>query len=141
MVDARTFGLRNPGNKIEIHEELGPEKDSDSDLPDFDDTDFMICSDRIPGFSLANKRWCLFSVELLKNVKFNKGAFPALILPKVQKEMIRSLVTVHSDENLSFDDVIKGKGKGMIFLLHGVPGVGKTLTAGMKPKVVFWDIN
>jgi hypothetical protein len=28
-----------------------------------------------------------------------------------------------------FDDVIEGKGKGIIMLLTGEPGVGKTLTA------------
>lgn len=27
-------------------------------------------------------------------------------------------------------DFVKGKGKGLIFLLHGKPGVGKTYTAG-----------
>jgi len=27
-----------------------------------------------------------------------------------------------------FDDVIKGKGRGIIVLLHGKPGVGKTMT-------------
>ena len=27
-------------------------------------------------------------------------------------------------------DFIKGKGSGLIFLLHGRPGVGKTCTAG-----------
>jgi replication-associated recombination protein RarA len=29
----------------------------------------------------------------------------------------------------TFDDVIEGKGKGIIMLLSGPPGVGKTLTA------------
>jgi len=29
----------------------------------------------------------------------------------------------------TFDDVIQGKGKGIIMLLSGPPGVGKTLTA------------
>jgi hypothetical protein len=29
-------------------------------------------------------------------------------------------------------DIVKGKGEGQIFLLHGAPGVGKTCTAGMK---------
>lgn len=28
-------------------------------------------------------------------------------------------------------DFVKGKGTGLIFLLHGGPGVGKTCTAGM----------
>lgn len=27
-------------------------------------------------------------------------------------------------------DFVKGKGNGLIFLLHGKPGVGKTVTAG-----------
>lgn len=27
------------------------------------------------------------------------------------------------------DDLVRGKGKGVILLLHGVPGVGKTSTA------------
>ena len=48
-----------------------------------------------------------------------------------QKQMILSLVKIHMDSRLSFDDLIKSKGKGMIFLLHREPGVGKTLTAGI----------
>jgi hypothetical protein len=28
-------------------------------------------------------------------------------------------------------DFVKGKGNGLIFLLRGMPGVGKTCTAGM----------
>lgn len=28
-------------------------------------------------------------------------------------------------------DFVEGKGEGMIMLLHGKPGVGKTYTAGM----------
>jgi hypothetical protein len=30
-------------------------------------------------------------------------------------------------------DLIRGKGDGLIMLLHGGPGTGKTLTAGMTP--------
>lgn len=29
------------------------------------------------------------------------------------------------------DDLMAGKGNGLIMLLHGGPGTGKTLTAGM----------
>ncbi|KAF3484267.1 uncharacterized protein GIQ15_03591 [Arthroderma uncinatum] len=32
-------------------------------------------------------------------------------------------------EKSSFDNIVVGKGKGLIFLLYGPPGVGKTLTA------------
>lgn len=30
-------------------------------------------------------------------------------------------------------DFVRGKGNGLIFLLHGKPGVGKTCTAGKRP--------
>lgn len=35
----------------------------------------------------------------------------------------------HADTGRETADVIAGKGEGSIFLLHGPPGVGKTLTA------------
>lgn len=43
--------------------------------------------------------------------------------------MIHSLVKSYAEE-AEFDDVVKGKCRGMIILLLGEPGVGKTLTAG-----------
>lgn len=61
--------------------------------------------------------------------EYNTRAFESLALPDEQKTMLSSLVRAHTAE-LQFDDLVKGKGKGLIFLLHGEPGVGKTLTAG-----------
>jgi DNA polymerase III delta prime subunit len=69
-------------------------------------------------------------VDKIKDIEYNSDAFESLLLPAEQKRMIHSLVKVHTDERVRFDDVIKGKGRGMIFLLHGAPGIGKTLTAG-----------
>merc|ERR1711985_89974 len=43
-----------------------------------------------------------------------------------RKEMVQALVE-HAGS--SFADVVEGKGGGCVFLLHGPPGVGKTLTA------------
>jgi SpoVK/Ycf46/Vps4 family AAA+-type ATPase len=48
------------------------------------------------------------------------------VLAPEKKELIRSLVV---DSSSGFQDIISGKGGGCIFLLHGEPGVGKTLTA------------
>jgi len=31
---------------------------------------------------------------------------------------------------LNYQDIVPGKGKGLVFLLYGKPGLGKTLTAG-----------
>ncbi|KAH6643549.1 P-loop containing nucleoside triphosphate hydrolase protein [Boeremia exigua] len=50
-------------------------------------------------------------------------------MPQQKKDMMASLLKSHANKALQIDDVIKGKGKGLVFLLHGPPGVGKTLTA------------
>jgi len=72
----------------------------------------------------------MFEIDGVKEVDFNEKAFESLVLPEEQKTTILSLVRAHTHD-FDFDDIIKGKGKGLIFLLHGEPGVGKTLTAGM----------
>jgi len=69
-------------------------------------------------------------LDVIEEFEYNTGAFESLLLAAPQKTMIHSMIKIHKDERLQFDDLIKGKGKGMIFLLHGEPGVGKTLTAG-----------
>ena len=61
------------------------------------------------------------------------------MLPRTKKDLIRTLVKSHARNNSGFDDVVKEKGKGIIGLFTGPPGVGKTLAAeavaelGRKP--------
>ena len=62
-------------------------------------------------------------------IKWNESAFESLVLPSDHKELILALTESQVKNKDSFDDVIQGKGKGMIILLSGPPGVGKTLTA------------
>ena len=50
-------------------------------------------------------------------------------MPPRQKDLLRRLVESHGENNSGFDDMISGKGKGLVGLLLGPPGVGKTLTA------------
>jgi hypothetical protein len=130
MVDAKTFALARPSHQPYLSSTRGIIRTETEDQLSLKDDDYLICHHLIPGFSLVDKRWCFFEVDLIKDVEYNVNAFKTLMLEEEQKRVILSLVRVHSDERLSFDDVIKGKGRGMIFLLHGVPGVGKTLTAG-----------
>jgi hypothetical protein len=114
-------------NQIYFSEHLGSCKDKKFGLKN---TELIICTDRVPVFALTSRRWWTVPLEDLGEIQFNTEAFDKLILPGNQKQMIHSLVHVHAGNLLQFDDVIAGKGKGMVFLLHGESGTGKTLTAG-----------
>ncbi|KAF7510193.1 hypothetical protein GJ744_007092 [Endocarpon pusillum] len=72
-----------------------------------------------------------FAIVGVEGIKWNMSAFDDLVLPEVQKDMALALAETKIKEldDLSFDDVVKGKGQGLSMLLHGPPGVGKTLTA------------
>jgi len=131
MVDAKTFAMARPTHQPYLSTARRIIWTETEDHLRLEDDDYLICHYLIPGFALVDKKWCFFQVDLIKDVEYNSNAFETLMLESDQKQMILSLTKVHTDERLSFDDVIKGKGRGMIFLLHGAPGVGKTLTAGM----------
>jgi flagellar biosynthesis GTPase FlhF len=87
----------------------------------------------------------------------SKTPFDQLVIPDEHKRMVLSLIAQHfrDKESASSDndqaDIVRGKGmkfitflrqavietyptfysgKGLILLLHGAPGVGKTTTAG-----------
>ncbi|KAK6223447.1 hypothetical protein LQW54_000565 [Pestalotiopsis sp. IQ-011] len=72
----------------------------------------------------------MFEVSKIRNVDINNTAFENLVLSQDKKDIISALVKEQKQQKGSdFDDLIKGKGKGLIVLLHGSPSVGKTFTA------------
>lgn len=89
----------------------------------------LICTPLLRGYSLKNKMWLNFFVNCVKEIEWQKDAFDRLVLPKNQKELILGFTESQRKYRESFDDVIEGKGRGMIILLCGPPGVGKTLTS------------
>ena len=100
-------------------------------LANLSDEDIMLCCHSLPGFSLELKIWGSFSVNKIKEVAYNDLAFQGLVLPEKKKMLISSLLELQDNQiEDTFDDLIQGKGKGLVFLLHGPPGVGKTYTAG-----------
>jgi hypothetical protein len=125
-VDSKQFGVSKSPNRIKLSERK-PSSDSEDDAGSLTNEDLMICDYQIPGFSLVDKRWCWFSIDLIDHVAFNAGAFDTLVLPKTHKDLVYALVKNHGSDD--FDDLIKGKGRGLVFVLHGEPGVGKTFTA------------
>jgi len=95
------------------------------------DEEFLICEYQVPGYSLMTKSWYNLNVSHVKDIEFDTDAFDRLVLRQEKKDLIRSLVKPKRDSK-GFDDLIRGKGKGIIFLLHGPPGAGKTFTAGKE---------
>lgn len=65
----------------------------------------------------------------LKEVIWSDEPFRSLVIGAKQKTLIHSLVKQHDAHGSGYDDVIQGKGRGLIGLLSGRPGCGKTLTA------------
>ena len=90
------------------------------------------------GFVLRNKKWRTFNIDNVEDIKFNSSGFDDLVLPPGHKDTVEALVNRHSryieavgtrTEITSSMDLVTGKGNGLIILLHGAPGVGKTSTA------------
>ncbi|KAK4040193.1 P-loop containing nucleoside triphosphate hydrolase protein [Parachaetomium inaequale] len=92
--------------------------------------DYLICTDEVAGYSLDEKRWGFFKVDTIQDIDFDQGAFDQLKIHPQNKMLISSLIVYWVlKRETPIDNFIKGKGKGMVFLLHGEPGVGKTLAA------------
>lgn len=89
----------------------------------------MLARSRTRGYSLKRKEWLEFFIEQVGEIEWNDGAFDKLVLPDDQKELVLAFSESQLEGGAAFDDVISGKGKGVICLLSGPPGVGKTLTA------------
>ncbi|KAF4950122.1 hypothetical protein FGADI_8391 [Fusarium gaditjirri] len=84
---------------------------------------------RVTEGELFTTKIGLFDIELIKDVVWSSTAFDQLVLPHDYKRIIQAFVGAQMSGLDNFDDVIKGKGRGIIMLLSGEPGTGKTLTA------------
>ncbi|KAH0352941.1 P-loop containing nucleoside triphosphate hydrolase protein, partial [Aureobasidium melanogenum] len=98
-------------------------------LPPLTDEQKILCTHLIRGYALKEKMWLNLFVGSVQDVSFNKEAFDSLVLPEDTKELILGFTCTQQATRIAYDDVIQGKGRGIILLLCGPPGVGKTLTA------------
>jgi len=103
-----------------------------------DGTDLMLLPDRVVGFDLHRKKFSMLALDCLHSVQVKEEGWANLKLPRGHKRMVQAQVRTHflekqlsqrgSQHNVDHD-IVRGKGQGLISLLHGAPGVGKTSTA------------
>ncbi|MCJ1472578.1 hypothetical protein MMC13_001227 [Lambiella insularis] len=102
------------------------------------DEDYMLFPIRVIGFVLRDRTWAMLDIDKIIDVQPSKAGLDALWLPKSHKRSLLALVMSHPgaitsssatrpDDQTQFD-LIAGKGKGLVVLLHGAPGVGKSST-------------
>ncbi|KAH7080232.1 hypothetical protein BKA63DRAFT_550873 [Paraphoma chrysanthemicola] len=129
------WDLLNESSYIEEnHSWLAPT----ADPVEIEEDDKILLPPHVLGWILRSRKWARFNVDLIEDVAFTSG-FESLVLPPGHKDTVRALVANHSRGpaetvnngplNNHSIDLVRGKGQGLVILLHGAPGVGKTSTA------------
>ncbi|KAJ3951290.1 hypothetical protein N0V92_012308 [Colletotrichum tropicale] len=96
----------------------------------------LLCVPSVRGYTLKTKRWLRLSVSSVKEIELNEGAFSSLVLPENYKKLLRAFMESQLQFKNDFDDFVAGKGKGIVILLSGSPGTGKTLTVESVAEVL-----
>lgn len=109
------------------------EEDAHSYHCDLCDDQLWMTWPTLKGFSFKAKRWGELAVDGLQPIVYRNDAFDSLVMDPERKDMVLALVEHASS---CFKDVVDEKGGGCVFLLHGPPGVGKTLTAEATAEVL-----
>jgi SpoVK/Ycf46/Vps4 family AAA+-type ATPase len=78
-----------------------------------------------------------FALDRVQDIVWSQESFNSLVLGYKQKSLIHALVKQHEIRASQFDDIVQGKGKGLVGLLAGPPGCGKTLTAEAVAEVLY----
>ena len=97
--------------------------------PPLTEDQLLLCVPRVQGFLLKRKLWSRFNVDGIEDIPWDDVAFDSLVLPNKEKDLLLAFAEGQANPDSNFDDFIQGKGKGIVLLLSGPAGVGKTLTA------------
>ncbi|KAI0098082.1 P-loop containing nucleoside triphosphate hydrolase protein [Nemania sp. FL0031] len=130
--DSRRSSLSDSSDDQE--EEKG-DKDRHRDLnrkEDFvplTDLECILTVHRVKGFDLISKEWCEFNVDDIQDVEWDETPYNNLVLPEGERDLVMAFADHPRRSTRGFDDFVAHKGEGIIILLCGPAGVGKTLTA------------
>ncbi|CAI7619099.1 unnamed protein product [Penicillium pancosmium] len=131
MIDMETYRKLHPGGSGLDYIAGGSTRLSADEMALNEPPDERFCfllPEKTKGYNLRRKKWYEISLDRISDVEWNREAFHSLVIERSAKDMIQALVTNQIETEKS-TDLIAGKGNGLILLLHGGPGTGKTLTA------------
>ncbi|KAL8640750.1 MAG: hypothetical protein Q9228_002361 [Teloschistes exilis] len=101
----------------------------------------LLLPNKVYGFVLRSRRWHFLNIDNVRALERHSDGFENLVLPPGVARLAESLVKTHDPQTMpTFSgggtceqdhhvDLVRAKGKGLVILLHGAPGVGKTSTA------------
>ena len=94
--------------------------------PNIDEDELYMLFPYSFGYVFASKKWAMLDMSNSRPINFRRDAIDKLVLDESKKKMLLALVENNVADN---NDIVDGKGGGVITLLHGAPGLGKTLAA------------
>jgi hypothetical protein len=106
--------------------------DDAQDEQELRDEDLILLPSRVLAYVFRERRFALLRLNQLRKCRADPDGFQNLKLLRGYKKMVKSLVLTHFlkkkvsqnfglHDSMGFD-VVHGKSKGLVFLLHGVPG-------------------
>jgi hypothetical protein len=137
MLDTDTFNKENPDlvpkldTPSSIKTDLRPP--TGDDTYDMTDEQALLSPAYALGFYFEDKLWALYMIRGCEETKWSETKREEPQIEGKRKDVIMRLVTNHypAIDVLS----IKKKGAGLIFLLYGLSGSGKTLTVGKSSSI------
>ena len=106
----------------------------------------LLLPNYVYGFVLRSRRWYSLDIANIRPILRHTEGFDSLILPDGVARLVEGLVQIHDPKQTNLApgatveqkhqvDLVRGKGKGLIILLHGAPGVGKNLYGRMRGRI------